>query len=291
MNADLEKNGRGVIGNGDVPVISIGVSATSRPASLLVAAGSRILGEALADVLTRAGYEVHLAPPGCHPGAVVAEARAVRPELVLLDLPTAQAAAAMADAIEEISREMMRIVVLGPDSSVSRRAAGIPVDEWASRADSLNSLVDKVQRCAPSGSAPRTTERRLRVSPTASHHKINEAGSRQNFDLLTSREQQVLVALMNGTPAVTIARQAFMSPSTVRHHIRSILSKLNVNTQLAAVVAAYQAGWPASRVASIRSVDSRIAEARSTRRAGSCPTREAQVHDAAAEANVQGMYR
>jgi DNA-binding NarL/FixJ family response regulator len=73
--------------------------------------------------------------------------------------------------------------------------------------------------------------------PGGSTHK-------SRFEFLTCREQQVLTALMDGTTAVQIARQCFMSPSTVRHHIRSILLKLNVNSQLAAVVAAYQAGWP-----------------------------------------------
>jgi DNA-binding CsgD family transcriptional regulator len=88
--------------------------------------------------------------------------------------------------------------------------------------------------------------RDLDLEPTTALTVGEPGGSahKSRFDFLTSREQQVLTALMDGTTAVEIARQFFMSPSTVRHHIRSILLKLNVNSQLAAVVAAYQAGWP-----------------------------------------------
>ena len=74
------------------------------------------------------------------------------------------------------------------------------------------------------------------------------------FGFLTNREQQVLAALMDAVPAVEIARTSFMSEATVRHHIRSILMKLNVNSQLAAVVAAYRAGWKPPRRGSLRAV-------------------------------------
>jgi DNA-binding NarL/FixJ family response regulator len=69
------------------------------------------------------------------------------------------------------------------------------------------------------------------------------------FDLLTRREQQVLLALMRGSTAREISREAYVSLPTVRSHIRSVLSKLGVSTQLAAVVLAYRSGWPGNFVA------------------------------------------
>lgn len=67
------------------------------------------------------------------------------------------------------------------------------------------------------------------------------------FDQLSLREQEVLFALMNGATAREICKQDFVSLSTVRSQIRSILSKLGVNTQLAAVSLAYQTGWDPER--------------------------------------------
>jgi two-component system, NarL family, nitrate/nitrite response regulator NarL len=67
------------------------------------------------------------------------------------------------------------------------------------------------------------------------------------FDHLTPREEQVLSALMRGAKAREICVQSFVSMPTVRSQIRSILVKLGVTSQLAAVVLAYQSGWPGPR--------------------------------------------
>ena len=56
---------------------------------------------------------------------------------------------------------------------------------------------------------------------------------------LTSAERRVLIAMMQGWPASYIASSLVVSLSTVRSHIRSILNKLNVSTQIAAVAIGY----------------------------------------------------
>jgi two-component system nitrate/nitrite response regulator NarL len=48
---------------------------------------------------------------------------------------------------------------------------------------------------------------------------------------------------MQGDSADEIAASTFVSLATVRSHIRAILQKLGVNSQLAAVAAASRAGW------------------------------------------------
>ena len=59
---------------------------------------------------------------------------------------------------------------------------------------------------------------------------------------LSPRESEVLGALIEGMSAETIASEQFVSFGTVRSHIRSILRKLGVPSQLAAVAAARRAG-------------------------------------------------
>ncbi|SDI09338.1 regulatory protein, luxR family [Actinokineospora alba] len=64
----------------------------------------------------------------------------------------------------------------------------------------------------------------------------------ERLDRLTPRERTVLTDLAAGLAAAEIAHREHVSLTTVRTHIRSILLKLNVSSQLAAV-AAGRAGW------------------------------------------------
>ena len=68
-------------------------------------------------------------------------------------------------------------------------------------------------------------------------------GLRKKLNLLTSREGEVLAHLMNGERVREIARLSFVSEATVRTQVKSILAKLDVTSQLAAVGAAHKVGW------------------------------------------------
>ena len=63
------------------------------------------------------------------------------------------------------------------------------------------------------------------------------------FESLTNRERQVLVALSEGKSVEAIATEWVVSTATVRTQVRGILTKLDVNSQLAAVSKARAAGW------------------------------------------------
>lgn len=67
---------------------------------------------------------------------------------------------------------------------------------------------------------------------------------RQSFSL-TERELQVLAHLMTGESAETVAERSGRSIGTVRQQVKSILSKLNVSSQMQAValVAAAASAW------------------------------------------------
>ena len=59
---------------------------------------------------------------------------------------------------------------------------------------------------------------------------------------LTPREREVLALLAQAKSTATIAAELDASSNTVRNHIRAILNKLHVSSQLEAVVAAQRAG-------------------------------------------------
>lgn len=60
---------------------------------------------------------------------------------------------------------------------------------------------------------------------------------------LTRREREVLLDLTNGLLAREIAERSFVSISTVRSQIKSILAKLEVRSQVQAVAIAAQSHW------------------------------------------------
>jgi two-component system nitrate/nitrite response regulator NarL len=66
---------------------------------------------------------------------------------------------------------------------------------------------------------------------------------RRRLDLLTPRERQVLGALIEGRTVRTISEESVVSEATVRTQVKSILNKLEVSSQLAAVGMANQVGW------------------------------------------------
>jgi DNA-binding NarL/FixJ family response regulator len=80
--------------------------------------------------------------------------------------------------------------------------------------------------------------------------RIERAGLRRAltpFEQLTSRERDVLAALVDGLCAEEIAETHYVALTTVRSQIRSVLQKLGVRSQLAAVAQANRIGWRANR--------------------------------------------
>lgn len=67
--------------------------------------------------------------------------------------------------------------------------------------------------------------------------------SPHRFEELTEREAQALRALCAGSSVRDIAASWVLSEATVRSHVRGILTKLSVPSQLAAVVVARTSGW------------------------------------------------
>ncbi len=70
-----------------------------------------------------------------------------------------------------------------------------------------------------------------------------ELGGGQLFAPLTSREIEILDCIARGMSNKEIANQLSISGQTVKNHITSILSKLQVNDRTMAVIFAIQKGW------------------------------------------------
>ena len=66
---------------------------------------------------------------------------------------------------------------------------------------------------------------------------------RSRVSSLSSAEEAVLRGVAIGKSNAEIARAEFVSEATVRTHVRAILQKLGVRSQLAAVARARDVGW------------------------------------------------
>jgi len=67
--------------------------------------------------------------------------------------------------------------------------------------------------------------------------------ARHRLELLSPRESQILGQLVDGHQVSEIARAAVVSEATVRTQVKSILAKLEVSSQIAAVGLAHRASW------------------------------------------------
>lgn len=213
---------------------------------VLIVEDHALLAQSLMIALRADGYDV-TRPSGLDPRDVLAAARAAEPEIVLLDLHIGPDGETSTPLIEPLAASGASVVVVTGETDpvllaecVEAGAAGI-----ISKHEELDSLVAAVRNAA---------ERRTVLSPSRRDELLDELRRRRAeqrtrlwpFELLTPKEREVLLALMEGRSAEQIAELGFVSMSTVRTQIRAILSKLGVNTQLAAVAMAHRAGWVSS---------------------------------------------
>jgi DNA-binding NarL/FixJ family response regulator len=102
------------------------------------------------------------------------------------------------------------------------------------RSAPLPELLDAVFR-ASSGREPFAPQERERWVQIDRCSRAAGRRDRSRWRRLTSREREVLECLGRGERATAIAAQFVVSLTTVRAQIRSILTKLDVNSQLEAV--------------------------------------------------------
>lgn len=107
---------------------------------------------------------------------------------------------------------------------------------------SFDELVSQVHR-AVRGEDLMTRHEREELLSQMRLHRAERDQQLRPFQDLTAREAEVLGELMQGKAADTIAEESVVSVATIRTQIRSILGKLGVNSQLAAVARAQQARW------------------------------------------------
>jgi DNA-binding NarL/FixJ family response regulator len=177
--------------------------------------------KALADALTRAGFEVIAVSTG---EEVLAAAREQDVALFILEVPLgALSGYEVCRALrEEINPTAPIIFVSGVRSESYDRVAGLLLgaDDFIAKPYATDELLARVRRFADSA----------------------RGASSSAFGQLTPRETEVLRLLAEGLNPEEIAAHLFISSKTVATHIEHVLKKLGVKSRLQAVALAYREG-------------------------------------------------
>jgi DNA-binding NarL/FixJ family response regulator len=101
-------------------------------------------------------------------------------------------------------------------------------------------LIDAIQAVAHGYGliAPEVTGRLIRQFAAVSP----DPETAQVLDALSRRERDVLLLLAQGNSNAQIDSTLVVEESTIKTHVSSILSKLNLNSRVQAVILAYEAG-------------------------------------------------
>jgi two-component system nitrate/nitrite response regulator NarL len=200
-----------------------------------------IIKQALALALQQTGMVVETAGE-LQPDAVLKQAEAFRPDVVLLDFYLGEADSL--PMIEPLRALGARVLVL--TGTTDPRSLGACLEAGAvgivSKGESLDRLAQAITDALAGSSVMRPADRDALLE-AARRARADDEERLAPFATLTARERQVLAHLMQGHSAEDISRIEFVSLATVRSQIRGILQKLDVNSQLAAVTMAQQAGW------------------------------------------------
>jgi two-component system response regulator DevR len=207
------------------------------PLRLLIVDDHEVVRQGLVALLDRReGFQV-VAEAGSVAEAV-AEARKVRPDIVVMDvrLPDGSGIEACREIRAELPATRVIMLTSYPDeeavlSAIVAGAAGYLLKQI--RARDLVAALEAVGR-GESLLDPAVTEKVLeRV------RRIATGGQTDELALLTSQEQKILMLVAEGKTNKEIASEVFLSDKTVKNYVSSILSKLNLErrAQAAAFVA------------------------------------------------------
>lgn len=170
-------------------------------------------------------------------------ARTLRPDVIITEVgPAAVATGGMLRRLRAAWPTAHLVILTGShDSAHAVAAARAGAAAWVSKESSLGHLLE-VLRAVPLGHAcypPRQLGVVLRELRDDARRARDYSA---RLDVLSHREREVLLRMVDGKPVSQIAVESVVSTSTVRTHVRSILTKLGVRSRLEAVSLARAAG-------------------------------------------------
>jgi DNA-binding NarL/FixJ family response regulator len=213
---------------------------------ILVVEDHVLFAESLELVLSIEGYDVRrIAVPDSAnaPGALLSSLVRLRPRIVLLDLDLGRFGDGVR-LIAPLAKLGINVVVVTASTDRARWGEAIRCGARTvlSKGQPLSSILATVRRLNE-GKPVMTYEERESLLRAWQKQRSELADTMARLGLLSARESQVLGRLMQGSTVHDIASTSVVSEATVRTQVKSILAKLEVSSQLAAVGIAHQVGW------------------------------------------------
>lgn len=171
-------------------------------------------------------------------------ADAMRPDVVLLDLDLGGSIGDGCELVTYLADVAGHVIVLTGAMDFHRIAACLErgASDFVIKSESFPTVLGAVTEAA-SGSTRLRPAQRERLLSDLDRHRRDQAARLGGIQQLTTREREVLGAMMEGHQAETIAVSSGLSETTIRSQIRGVLVKLGAGSQLAAVATARRAGW------------------------------------------------
>jgi two-component system nitrate/nitrite response regulator NarL len=205
-----------------------------------------LFAESLDLALSRAGYEVRQVEVPSSPGRsanLLAHVARSRPGIVLLDLDLGRFGDG-ARLIPSLVQSGAAVVVVTADLDRARwgQCLAQGARTTLSKTENLNMILAVLRRI-DRGLPVLGLDEREQLLAAWHERRVQRQQIRGRLDQLTVREAEVLGNLMLGRTVREIAARAFVSEATVRTQVKSVLAKLGVSSQLAAVGLAHEVEW------------------------------------------------
>jgi two-component system, NarL family, nitrate/nitrite response regulator NarL len=205
-----------------------------------------LFAESLELALSLEGYDVRrleLPSDGGSMATLRSLALRANPRTVLLDLDLGRFGDGM-NLIAPLARARINVVVLTASEDLGRWGGCMRLGarKVLPKSGALQQALATVRRLHQGLPVTSSAELETLLDEWAQQRKAHD-DLRRRLDMLTPRERQVLGALIEGRTVRAISQTSVVSEATVRTQVKSILSKLEVSSQLAAVGMANQVGW------------------------------------------------
>ncbi len=214
---------------------------------ILIVEDHTLVSDALVSLFGKLGIRARSADTACE-DALLRDIAAHAPGAVILDLTLGDDIGDATRLIPAIRELGMAVVVATCD--VLRLTAARCYEAGAcaviTKGEPFERLLDMLATAADHGRCIEDAEYYDLMYELRQHRQATEA-QLAPFARLTRREADVLEHICHGESIEEVADREFVSPTTVRSHLRSIFMKLGVRNQLAAAAAAYETGWIEAR--------------------------------------------
>jgi two-component system nitrate/nitrite response regulator NarL len=169
--------------------------------------------------------------------------RTLRPDVITTEVaPVAGETGSLLRSLAA-ARPSARLVLLtgSDDTAHAVAAAREGAAAWVSKKSTVDHLLGVLRAvCAGHACYP---PRQLGAVLRELRDDVRNAHSHtERLSVLSYRERDVLLSMIDGKPVSQIAVESLVSTNTVRTHVRSILTKLGVHSRLEAVSVARNAG-------------------------------------------------